>query len=202
MEFPLFLFLENELVVSCNDTSTLSAFRQGLEDLNGYKRKTLNDQKEYELSKHLLFQKISNTKPVDKETAKTRDLLLGYLNDSKSINFDVNESLIVSQTDGSKRNLINGYDDGAVSQSWLILFAYNPLLFKTALVNNSKEKTWRKTGLFLCNTFRENSIPLSIRYQLKENTIAYLQKYRIKDNEMESLIKEISDCDISVNLND
>jgi hypothetical protein len=201
-EFSSLLFLENELVKSCVDTVTRSNFIKYLRSYGSFKRKAVDDQREYQLSLHLLYHKIFAIKPQEGELIESRKFLLKLLENYKSIDFEVSDKLILSQMDGTKRSMINNYDEGVLKESWLIFFNYDPILFKSVLLANGKEKSWQKANLILCNAFRENSIPTSIRYQLKRNTISFLAYYKNKDVEIEALIGKLSECDVSVDLND
>lgn len=201
-EFSSLLFLTEELVSICTDTTVRSKFAKYLEDYNGFKRKSPEDEKEHQLGLHLLYNKISAFDPRDSELLKSREYLLDLLNSYKNIDFEVGSNLILSQLDDTKRDMVNGYDEGTTNESWLIFFSYDPILLKSVLQKNGKTRSWEKSHIRLCNTFRENSIPILIRQRLKSNIISHLKKYESRDIEIAELIKEFSKCDVSVNLYD
>lgn len=202
MEFSTILFLTQELIEICQDTANRSRFNRYLKNYNDFKRITAEDEKEHHLSLYILYHQIFAIQSKDKDILESREYLLTSLSNYSAIDFEIDAELILKQLNYTKRSIINNYDEGVTNESWLIFFNYDPVLLKSVLKNSGKDEDWETASLRICNSFRENSIPVSVRHRLKRNVTSFLDKYANKDVEISNLKGDLSKCDVTVNLYD
>lgn len=202
IDFEFFLFFENELVSICSDSAAVSKFSGLLKSYEKHNKKTEDDIKEAKLLLQMLYNRINAITPNNQIVTEGKQTLLNILRDYKKLDFKISKDLILTQVDGAKRNLVNGYEEGTVVKSWLIFFYHNPVFFKSVLVDGGKVKSWEKADIMLCNIFRQNELPFSFRHHLKDEITAHLQKYTSEDHEVDELIHKVKLCDVTKNLYD
>lgn len=201
IEFSKLSFFPKELIQLGADTSFQSKFREKLRQHDNIKRKTEADQREYRVTLHFLYNKLAAENNYEKEYESGKDFLLDVLSGSSKINFPVDEKLIIQQVDGAKRSLINGYDEGTADRSSFVFFCYDPLLYKKALLKNSLNDDWKRTGIFLCNYLRENENPMALRNPIRKEILSMLSRKEIQ-HEFKDIMKDVAECDVSSNLFD
>jgi hypothetical protein len=194
-------FFPKELIHLCKEATFRNKFIENLNLHNGIEHKTVQDQKEYDLILHLLYLRVEAEKDYALRYQDGKDFLLQLLGKWKKINFSVDKNLILQQIDDKKRGMLNGYDEGTTAESNFVFFCYNPILYKTALLENDLKDDWQSTGVFLCNYLRENNNPTAIRYSIKQKLLSMLSKEEGND-EFKEVIRELSDCDVSKDLFD
>ncbi|GCC53327.1 hypothetical protein SanaruYs_35700 [Chryseotalea sanaruensis] len=199
--FSKLSFFTEELIQLATDTSFQYKLKKKLGKHNNVNRKTEGDQREYQLTLYLLYNKLKVEKNYNKEYERGKEFLLDLLSEKRMINFSVDQNLIIQQIDASKRSLINGYDEGTVEESIFTFFCYDPLLYKRTLIKNGLNEDWKRTGLFLCNYLRANENPTTLRNPIKEGILKRLSHKEIQ-HEFKDIVKDITDCDVSSNLFD
>jgi hypothetical protein len=200
-EVTSLIFLSKELVSLCVDTTNLSRFHTYLKNRNSHKRKTSDDENEHVLALHVLYSRIFSLQLNEPALQESRENLLNALSNYKNITFEVDANFMINQLDNSKRSMINGYDEGSTNESWMIFFSFNPILLKNTLLENGNIKSWERSDVRLCNTFRENSIPVLVRTRIKQNAISHMEHFA-QDEEIQKLIEKFKKCDVSIDLYD
>jgi hypothetical protein len=199
INFSKLVFFGPELVSVCKDTAVRSMLSKSLIQSQKIKPKTLLDKKEFDLTMFSFYWAISNTTVTDTESKVSRDNILKLFSQYSKLDFEVDEDLVLQQTDASKRNMINGYDEGTTSESAFIFFCYDPLLYKQALLHNGKVDDWDRTAVLICNLLRENENPKAMREAIKEKLITKLDKRR---SEFLNILQKLSECNTDENLYD
>lgn len=197
--FHLLILLEEELIIACSDTIIATKFQKNLYAFTHYNQKTLGDTLERFVLLNILYNKVQAVKVADEKLKVSQSKLLSFLKGYEHLDFRVDQKLILGQVDGSRRSIVTGYDEGASGDSWFIFFFNDPILFKKAMVSNNKTRSWDRADLMLCNTFRENEIPLSLRKRMQESTIKRLKEFTINDKEIEVIIQKLKACDVTQN---
>lgn len=196
--FEKLILLGEELINSCQDTANRSKFTKTFKQFQSVKRKTVFDKYEYKLLMSLIYGSINKVKTENNQAEETKNYLLKLFQDFKKIDFMVTDQFILEQINEDKRGIINGYDEGTVSQSFFLFFCYNPSQFKSILLKNNKEDDWDRIDIFLCNTIRENGIPNELRHILLDRIVA-----KLRSQKLDSIVSKLkSECDVTVNLYD
>jgi hypothetical protein len=200
-EVTSLIFLNKELVSLCVDTTNLSTFDTYLKNRITIKRKTSGDENQHVLALHVLYSRIFSLQLNEPALQESRENLLKALNNYKNIDFEVDANFVMNQLDNSKRNMINDYDEGSTNESWMIFFSFNPILLKNILTENGNTESWERSDVRLCNTFRENSIPVLVRARIKQNAISHMEQFA-QDQEVQKLIRKFKKCEVSIDLYD
>lgn len=201
VQFSKLSFFPKELIELGTDTSFQSTFARKLRQYGEIKRRTVGDQQEYDLTLNLLYKNLAAEKVLGIEHQNSKDYYLTLLKEYKEIHFTVDENLVLQQINDKERGLTSGYDEGATNESTFFFLCYDPVLFKRALLKRKLLERWKRTGIFLCNYLRENENPLLIRSPIKEKIVNRLKAKEI-ENEFKDIIKDIIDCNVTVNLFD
>ncbi len=194
-------FVPKELIEVCLDSGVLSRLKKMIAQQNQVKRKTKADQQEFDLTLHVLYGRILAETSGKKDRQRSRHDLLELLINYKDISFSISEQLILEQTDISRRNLINGYDEGSINESTFTFFIYDPLGYKKTLVSNNQIEDWKRMGVFLCNYLRDNEIPIAIRGIIKSKILNSLSEDSV-EHEFRDVVKRLADCKVEENLYD
>lgn len=196
--FEKLILLGEELINSCQDTVNRSKFTKTFKQFQSVKRKTVFDNYEHKLLMSLIYYSINEVKTENNQAEETKNYLLKLFQDFKKIDFTVTDQFILEQINEDKRGIINGYDEGTVSQSFFLFFCYNPSRFKSILLKNNKEDDWDRIDIFLCNTIRENGIPKELRHILLDRIII-----KLRSQKLDIIVSKLkSECDVTINLYD
>ena len=201
LEFTKLILFPDEIITICGDTAFQTKFAKKLNLHHQVIRKTVEDRQEYYLVLHMLYLNVLAQKPRTTIQREGRGFLLDLLKDYKLIDLEINEKFVMTQLDGDKRGMINGYDEGTVEESKFLIICVDPILFKKALLANDQMDKWARTGVFLCNYLRDNEIPMTLRTPLRDRVLGILTLDSVKPHYEEVLVDLIM-CDISSNLND
>jgi hypothetical protein len=199
IDFYQLAFFGTEIVNICKDTVARNILAKSLKQSENVKQNTPSDRKEFELTMFLFYKAILDAKASDKYAQVSRADILKMFKAYSKLNFEVDEALILEQTDDSKRNMVNGYDEGTTAVSAFVFFSFYPLMYKHALLHNNRGDDWERMGLFICNMLRENENPKGMRVAIKEKLINNLNKNRA---EFSNVVQKLLECDTAENLYD
>jgi hypothetical protein len=195
--FNKLIFLSPELIKVCADTTYRSKFAKQLLNHHSIKRKTIDDQNEFDFTLHLLYESIGLSEVSSRKDIESKNYLLAALSRYRSSKIKIDERLVLNQIDETKRGFGHGYDEGSTSESRFLFFCHDAMFFKSVLLENKMIDDWSRIGAFICNYLRENETPKPLRYLLKERIIN-----KLKNSDMREVIEELKGCDVSINLYD
>jgi len=192
--FHELIFLEEELVEFCKDSSGRKDFSNEINNQKKFFNKYKGDEsKEYIILFNILKDRIKLVQSISNEQKKSKAFILNVLNQFH-INFPINDLLVLNLLDYDKRDLAT-LEECDVSISNFVIFLYNPELYVKVLSENKlKDYSVNRRAHFIGCVFENYNYPKEFRIKMKEGTLKL-----IKDSKNPSIGKiynEILKCNL------